>query len=415
MSDLFSDKGARDALRRREYQQGPVVETPSLAEAFWLDYESQVAEFNTNSEVDAERRFNHDQNAEIRDMIHSGEIPENVVRDARKVLGYTSDYDEEVTGIDYQQLKRWANENIEGATFDSEDQAMIETMRKERDYRNNKMDSADFWGKAYGMAGSIWGMTDDPVALIVSFTPFGGVKNSQTVLGAAARAAVREGAVAMAAEVPLQVQAYEFSKRIESGYTVSDAFTNIALAGLLGGAVGAGMDAGIHVMKRSAPATVAEQMSSNQRIIDEMDQRGKLKGDEAATLDLLKDQNRTLAAMDPDADAEAILKDMDNVETRASEEPEYRENDVTRQLDEEAEAAPEPDAKPRMRVVAEVGDEVGGYADDLPDFEDDMVSLRIDDEGNLVEESLADSLSREDLTFDQELDRLDKFVDCLNA
>lgn len=511
MSDFFSAKGARDSLTRAQYQVGPVVETPSLAEAFWMDYETQIAEFNTNSEVDAERRFNHDENAEIRDMIDRGEIPPDVVEDARKVIGYTSEFDEEVTGLNFAKLKRWANENIEGAVFDKDDETMKAVMRKEREYRSNKMDSADFWGKAYGMAGSIWGMTDDPVSLMVAFTPFGGVKNANTVVGAAARAALREGAIGMAAEIPLQVKAYEFSKRIESGYTTGDAFMNVALAGLLSGVIGGGIDAGRHVVSRPRTTSVAEQMANNQTIIDQFEAKGTVKGDEKAVVELLKDQNRTLSGFDPDADARAVLEEADTAAARATEEPVNASDDVTEVVESEADAAVEPEAKPRMRVVAEVGEEIeaagtpdaelpkpeitgtsvtirriaenpdngvasyhtegtkgidrqhvvvfhnraddagsttliadsvkevkarlaeytpenfaelaGGaqgaavtrYADDLPDYDEALPGVQIDEEGNLSLGSIDDSLSAFDQEFEAELKRLDDFVDCVNG
>lgn len=199
------------------------------------------AEDTTNSQSRAVERFHGARNAELDRMIDSGEIPQAIVEENTKQVDIQGRALRPVYRHDYHALAAWANENAE-TQFDADDEEMIQTMRAEREHRQRLLANGNALGE---FAGNMGGAMTDPLLLGITLAtlPLGpaAIPARAGLQSVVLRTALMEGLIGIATEVPIQAGVLEFKHRIDSPYTLSDAVTNILLAGgggfVLGGAI----------------------------------------------------------------------------------------------------------------------------------------------------------------------------------
>lgn len=122
-------------------------------------------------------------------------------------------------------------------------------LQQRRNYANDVFERGNGLAQFLGTANALM---LDPINMATM--PFGGgvgVAKASTVAGKALVFARNEAAIAAAAELAIQPMVYQHKMDIESPYSVSDAFTNIAAAAIGAGAIG-GMTGGLSAWLKKA-------------------------------------------------------------------------------------------------------------------------------------------------------------------
>lgn len=126
-----------------------------------------------------------------------------------------------------------------------DDRALAEQMRQE--LAVERMRDQDVINRGAGSAsfvGTAGGVLTDPV--VIATAPIGGefLGPGKTALGTIGKAALGEGIVGAATEIPVQAQVYQFKKDIESPWGFADSAVNVLAAGAGGAAFGGTIAAG---------------------------------------------------------------------------------------------------------------------------------------------------------------------------
>lgn len=125
----------------------------------------------------------------------------------------------------------------------------------------NVMQRGSGWATFLGQAGATF---TDPLVFLTA--PFGGAEAgaAKSVLGAAVRIGATEGAIAAAAEIPIQAEVLRFKREIESPWTYKDSAMNVLAAGaggaVIGGVVGGGAIGAKKALERYRAAKAAGQV-----------------------------------------------------------------------------------------------------------------------------------------------------------
>ncbi|PLW82238.1 hypothetical protein CWI75_10695 [Kineobactrum sediminis] len=201
-------------------------------------FEQFRAEDVTNSESRAVERFQGIRNRSIDSMVEAGEIPAEVVDEHTRAVGMNQINGMTQTELDYHGLAAWANENT-GAEFEADDAEMIRTMRWERNQRQRALANGNMAGELIGTMGAA---LTDPVLLGATLVtlPFGpgSLPATGVLRSVVARAALVEGMVGVATEIPIQEAVEDFKYRIDSPFTFEDKVRNILTAGAASAALG---------------------------------------------------------------------------------------------------------------------------------------------------------------------------------
>lgn len=269
--------GYREDMARSRALERSMVNTSAdplelgFGASFSMAAEQFKAENLTTSEDRAVERFYGERNDELDLMIAAGDIPEDIAHQHRREVGVNG-----INGMpryeqDYHALAAWANDNV-GTSFDTDDTEMRQIMASERRERERRLANGDAIGE---FAGNAWGSLHDPVVLAatVATAPVTyGTGGSMASL--VLRAALVEGAIGMATEVPIQLDVMEFKERIDSPYTVDDAISNVLAAGagsaVFGGAL-AGLGRAITARLPGAPSDVAAEEAVETAVRTELD------------------------------------------------------------------------------------------------------------------------------------------------
>lgn len=116
--------------------------------------------------------------------------------------------------------------------------------------------------------GTAGGVMTDP--LVLATLPFGGEGVAgRGIFGTALKAGAKEGAVAMATELPIQAQVYQFKREIESPWSFKDSAVNVLSAGVGGAVIGGTLAGGVEGTRRALASYRERVAAGTQRATEE--------------------------------------------------------------------------------------------------------------------------------------------------
>lgn len=131
------------------------------------------------------------------------------------------------------------------------DDALLGQMRQE--FAVERMRDQDVMNRGSGFAsfvGQAGGVVTDPLVLATAPVSLP-TAPARTTLGTIGKAALSEGAVAMATEIPVQAQIASFKREIESPWSFADSAVNVLSAGAGGAVLGGTIAGGVIGYKRA--------------------------------------------------------------------------------------------------------------------------------------------------------------------
>jgi len=216
---------AKRFFKDRMIDRGSHRASPTVGQTFQAGVEEVLDLDTTTARVRTQRLYYETQRDDLREMIASGEIPENIVEANRKGRN---------RNIRWDRLARWSNENLD-TEFDTDNEGYNSWMQQRAAEREDLLSYADGWGYLTFMGGGMLGSVADPatLALGVVGAPANVARVGMSAANIVGRRMLFQAGVNAAAEVPLQLVAYDNRKRIGMEYGLTDmGFNLIAAAGL---------------------------------------------------------------------------------------------------------------------------------------------------------------------------------------
>lgn len=407
--------------------RGTHVEQPSTIDFFRASVDEVLDLDTLNSRARTEALYFEGQRSDLQQMIDEGDIPEEIAEAHR--FGRNRN-------MDWRKLAKWSNENL-GTEFDKDTATYKAWMQQRAKEREELFSYADGWGYMAMLGGGLTASAADPGvwATAVFSAPYSTAKVGSSTLGIVGRRILQQAGVNMAAEVPIQLMAFENRRQLEIDYGFTDMGFNIAIAAALGAPFGLVNSLG----DVARIADVRDLMNSNASTarwleVEGPPQEGELpaifNSMEINDINTLVDYLGTIDGNTPLVEAERMIKEAEvsiqtgelfhtiRQESREFYERVDAENEkieATMRDGEVLSVEQVEGGKTRIRVRAQMGEEVNLDVDDIiPDYDPKAPTVVEGLDGPEVG-TLEDRLKQIDTEFEAESAQIENARVCANG